>query len=778
MTVCARPGTSACPASCSRCPSPSSSRPVRPVAVRASDCSTRPQPRFLRARRLAAAASRRSTVARRAAVPVTAAGVQYWTSRGFAVVDVNYRGSTGFGRATADLLRESWGIADVEDCEAAPAGRRRAGSIRGGCASAAGQPAASPAPRLAFRQPFAAGAEPLRRRRPGGAGQARHPQVREPLPGPAGRPVPRARDLYLDASPIHQLDGFDRPLIVLQGLDDKVVPPNQSEMIVAALRDRRVPVPTCPSRASSTASARPPTSARPWTPSCRSTARSSASSCRRQRRSSRWRSTGAVAGAVPRRLRGLAPSPVAFRGRQGAGSTPAVVAGGPAGHPPKKDPLRAGLSSPSNGAFLDPHLRRPRRARRARDDARPSPDHDAISHPGRGPARHARRPRRLRPRPDRLRQDPGLRAPHGGTAPASAPRPAALVLVPTRELAAGPRSWSRWLRPGTTAASSPSTAASATSPSSRPARGVDIVVAYPGRLEDLIAQRRVDLSDVAIVVIDEADRMADMGFLPAVSGCSTPRRSDRQTLLFSATLDGAVDVLVRRYQRDPRRQVVVSRTRPATVRHLFWRTEPSPRSPCHGRGRRPPRFGHRLLPDQARRRPVGQASSAPRGCGGGDSRQPFAAPAGAGAGDFAAGRPRPSWRPTWPPGGSTSTPSAASSTSTRRPITRTTCTAPDAPAGRGERDRGVAGPRPAGAGDAAAAAGARCGRGRGPTGPASLGEPVVAVPAVAEAHQTVPVATGPRPRHPPPGPQHHQERNRQARRAQQQRQRQRRTVSR
>ena len=82
-------------------------------------------------------------------------------------------------------------------------------------------------------------------------------------------------------------------------------------------------------------------------------------------------------------------------------------------------------------------------------------------------------------------------------------------------------------------------------------RGVDVAVACPGRLADLINSREVDLSEVEIVVIDEADRMADMGFLPEVRRLLDQVRSDRQTLLFSATLDGDVDVLVKRYQHDP-----------------------------------------------------------------------------------------------------------------------------------------------------------------------------------------------------------------------------------
>ena len=81
--------------------------------------------------------------------------------------------------------------------------------------------------------------------------------------------------------------------------------------------------------------------------------------------------------------------------------------------------------------------------------------------------------------------------------------------------------------------------------------GVDVAVACPGRLADLVGRGALSLADVSIVVVDEADRMADMGFLPEVKRILDQVRPDRQTLLFSATLDGEVDVLVRRYQRSP-----------------------------------------------------------------------------------------------------------------------------------------------------------------------------------------------------------------------------------
>lgn len=102
-------------------------------------------------------------------------------------------------------------------------------------------------------------------------------------------------------------------------------------------------------------------------------------------------------------------------------------------------------------------------------------------------------------------------------------------------------------------------------------RGVDVLVATPGRLEDLIEQGDLKLGDVTLAVIDEADRMADMGFLPAVRRILDKTSSKRQTLLFSATLDGDVARLSREYQNNPVRHEAGS-IEPHTVdaRHHFW----------------------------------------------------------------------------------------------------------------------------------------------------------------------------------------------------------------
>jgi superfamily II DNA/RNA helicase len=102
-------------------------------------------------------------------------------------------------------------------------------------------------------------------------------------------------------------------------------------------------------------------------------------------------------------------------------------------------------------------------------------------------------------------------------------------------------------------------------------QGIEILVACPGRLEDLIAQRVVDLGDVDIVVLDEADRMADMGFTPAVRRLLDQTSKPRQTMLYSATLDGDVANLTRDYQDNPARHAVAESTPDITpAHHVFW----------------------------------------------------------------------------------------------------------------------------------------------------------------------------------------------------------------
>lgn len=169
--------------------------------------------------------------------------VQYWTNRGFAVVDVDYGGSSGYGRAYRDRLRGNWGIVDLDDCVnaalwLADQGRvdRSRLLIRGGSAGGYTTLCA-----LTFRDVFAAGANLY------GVADAEllakdtHKFEARYLDGLIG-PYPEAVDEYRRRSPIHFADRISCPVIVFQGLEDKVVPPEQSEAIVDALRRSGTPV--------------------------------------------------------------------------------------------------------------------------------------------------------------------------------------------------------------------------------------------------------------------------------------------------------------------------------------------------------------------------------------------------------------------------------------------------------------------------------------------------------------------------------------------------------
>ncbi len=150
-------------------------------------------------------------------------------------------------------------------------------------------------------------------------------------------------------------------------------------------------------------------------------------------------------------------------------------------------------------------------------------------------------------------------------------RPTALVLVPTRELAAQVQDQLDALAWGTpTRVLAIYGGAGMGAQMKALSRGVEIVVATPGRLKDLLERGSLRLDDVTIVVIDEADRMADMGFLPEVRRLLDLTSTKRQTMLFSATLDGDVDVLVRNYQQNPAHHEAVSLEKQGEVTHRFW----------------------------------------------------------------------------------------------------------------------------------------------------------------------------------------------------------------
>ncbi|HEX8405641.1 MAG TPA: S9 family peptidase [Duganella sp.] len=168
---------------------------------------------------------------------------QYWTSRGFGVLDVNYGGSTGFGRAYRDLLKGQWGIVDVEDCVAGARALVERGLadngrliIRGGSAGGLTTLCA-----LTFHDVFKAGASYYGVSDLQGLDDDSH-KFESRYTAYLIAPQPEAQALYRQRSPINHTDKLARPMIFFQGLDDKVVPPQQSEMMVDALKARGVPV--------------------------------------------------------------------------------------------------------------------------------------------------------------------------------------------------------------------------------------------------------------------------------------------------------------------------------------------------------------------------------------------------------------------------------------------------------------------------------------------------------------------------------------------------------
>ncbi len=169
--------------------------------------------------------------------------IQFWTSRGFAVLDVNYGGSTGYGRAYMDSLKGQWGIVDVEDCTAGAAYLAQRGlvdparmAIRGGSASGFTTLCA-----LAFHRVFQAGASHYGVSDLAALDADTH-KFESRYTSYLVAPPPQRDALYRERSPALHADKLSCPMIFFQGLDDKVVPPAQSETMVAALRSRGIPV--------------------------------------------------------------------------------------------------------------------------------------------------------------------------------------------------------------------------------------------------------------------------------------------------------------------------------------------------------------------------------------------------------------------------------------------------------------------------------------------------------------------------------------------------------
>jgi dipeptidyl aminopeptidase/acylaminoacyl peptidase len=176
------------------------------------------------------------------ATPALSREFLYWTSRGIGVVDVNYRGSSGYGREYRNQLRGTWGVVDSEDClnaalhlaeqgEADPARLAIRGGSAGGYATLCA---------LTFHEGFAAGASYFGVADAEALARDTHKFESRYLDRLIG-PYPERADLYRERSPINHVERLHSPVILFQGLEDEVVPPNQAETMVAALERNGVP---------------------------------------------------------------------------------------------------------------------------------------------------------------------------------------------------------------------------------------------------------------------------------------------------------------------------------------------------------------------------------------------------------------------------------------------------------------------------------------------------------------------------------------------------------
>jgi dipeptidyl aminopeptidase/acylaminoacyl peptidase len=176
------------------------------------------------------------------ATPALSREFLYWTSRGIGVVDVNYRGSSGYGRSYRNKLRGTWGVVDTEDCVEAARYLAEQGeadgarlAIRGGSAGGYATLCA-----LTFHDAFAAGASYFGVADAEALARDTHKFESRYLDRLIG-PYPECADLYRERSPINHVERLRSPVILFQGLEDEVVPPNQAETMVAALQRNGVP---------------------------------------------------------------------------------------------------------------------------------------------------------------------------------------------------------------------------------------------------------------------------------------------------------------------------------------------------------------------------------------------------------------------------------------------------------------------------------------------------------------------------------------------------------
>lgn len=178
-----------------------------------------------------------------AATTALSLSIQYWTSRGIAVLDINYGGSSGYGRAYRERLRGKWGVVDVDDCVNGARYLSERGEvdserliITGGSAGGYTTLCA-----LTFRNTFKAGASHYGVSDAEALARETHKFESRYLDGLFG-PYPERRDIYYERSPINFTERLSTPVIFFQGLEDKVVPANQAETMVNALRAKGIPV--------------------------------------------------------------------------------------------------------------------------------------------------------------------------------------------------------------------------------------------------------------------------------------------------------------------------------------------------------------------------------------------------------------------------------------------------------------------------------------------------------------------------------------------------------
>lgn len=169
--------------------------------------------------------------------------IQYWTSRGFAFVDVNYGGSTGYGREYRQRLQKKWGIVDVDDCTNVAQYLAKQGRVDGEKLAIAGGSAGgyTTLAALTFKDVFKAGASYYGVSDLEVLAKDTHKFESRYLDGLIGQ-YPAEKHIYEERSPIHFTDRLSCPVIFFQGLEDKIVPPNQAEIMVEAIQKKGLPV--------------------------------------------------------------------------------------------------------------------------------------------------------------------------------------------------------------------------------------------------------------------------------------------------------------------------------------------------------------------------------------------------------------------------------------------------------------------------------------------------------------------------------------------------------